>query len=418
MDRVSSAGLRAYLAWGVGALFFFLAFIHRVSPSVMVAELMREFAVGAALLGNLAAFYFYAYASIQIPVGVLMDRFGPRRLMSAALGVCVLGAAVFAAAETITQAYFGRFLIGFGLAFSWVGILTIVAQNFPAQRFASMVGMAQVFGMIGGVFGQAPLGLAIGAYGWRPSMAALAVLAAVLAVLAFAVIRDRAPAAPAAAGLGGLGQGLKQVAAMPETWLMAAFGFAMTAPVQAFGGLWSVPYFAVAYGLERPSAALLASVLYMGFGVGAVSLGWLSDRLGRRKPVLIGGSSLALGGTLLIVGWSGMPIPVLVIVMLLQGLGSGAMVAAFALVRDRSPPHAVGAAFGIVNTACVGSGALFQPLIGVVLDSMWDGRIEAGVRLYHLEAYRSGFATLLVSGALGLTVALLARENREAAPKS
>ncbi|HEU4378308.1 MAG TPA: MFS transporter, partial [Hyphomicrobiaceae bacterium] len=153
--------------WLAGATFFFYAWILRVAPSVMVEELMRDFSVGAAVLGHLSAAYFYGYAGMQIPVGILLDRFGPRRLMTVAACVCAGGCVLFATAETLSAAIAGRVLIGASAAFSLVGAMAIAGQWFPPDRFALLSGLAMAAGMAGGVFGQAPLRLVMEATDWR-----------------------------------------------------------------------------------------------------------------------------------------------------------------------------------------------------------------------------------------------------------
>jgi MFS family permease len=160
-------GLLPLLAWATGAMFFFYAWVLRVAPSVMVGELMRDFAVGAAVLGHLSAAYFYAYAGMQIPVGLLLDRFGPRRLMTVAALACAGGCMLFAVGQSLAMVTAGRLLIGASAAFSLVGAMAIAGQWFPANRFALLSGLAMAMGMAGGAFGQAPLRLAIEATDWR-----------------------------------------------------------------------------------------------------------------------------------------------------------------------------------------------------------------------------------------------------------
>ena len=140
---------RAWLVWAPAALFFALVFFQRTAPGVMVEELMRDFSVGAALLGNLAAFYFYAYASVQLGVGLVLDNWGPRRVLTGAALVAAAGAVVFALAESLHAAYLGRLLIGLGCAFGWIGCLTVIGQWFPARRFATVAGLSGMVGMVG-----------------------------------------------------------------------------------------------------------------------------------------------------------------------------------------------------------------------------------------------------------------------------
>ena len=175
-DRSDPPGLLPLLGWLVGSLFFFYAWILRVSPSVMVEEFMRDFAVGGAIVGNLSALYFYGYAGMQIPVGLLLDRFGPRRLMTVAAGVVAVACLMFAWSDGLVGASVARFLIGAGCAFSLVGAMAVAGQWFPRERFALLAGLAMMFGMAGGVFGQAPLRVAVDATDWRTTMAAVGVV--------------------------------------------------------------------------------------------------------------------------------------------------------------------------------------------------------------------------------------------------
>src|SRR5262245_4607891 len=157
----------ALFGWATGAVFFFYAWILRVAPSVMIDELMRDFAVGAAAVGNLSAFYFYGYAGMQIPVGLLIDRFGPRRLMTVAAAGCAAGCALFALAPALWGLSLGRFVIGATAAFSLVGAMAVAGQWFPPARFALLSGLAMMLGMAGGVFGQAPLRLLVERLDWQ-----------------------------------------------------------------------------------------------------------------------------------------------------------------------------------------------------------------------------------------------------------
>ncbi len=173
-EPIEAPRLLPLLAWATGATFFFYAWVLRVAPSVMVEELMRDFAVGAGVLGHLSAAYFYGYAGMQIPVGLLLDRFGPRRLMTAAALTCAGGCMLFAAGNSLAMVTAGRFLVGASAAFSLVGAMAIAGQWFAANRFAIFSGLAMAMGMAGGVFGQAPLRLAIEASDWRTAMLFLA----------------------------------------------------------------------------------------------------------------------------------------------------------------------------------------------------------------------------------------------------
>jgi MFS family permease len=399
---------RPLLAWALGSLFFCYAFLQRVSPSVMVEELMRDFSASAAILGNLSAFYFYAYAALQIPVGLLMDRIGPRRLMTGAALVAAAGSVLFAASDAIGGAYMGRLLIGAGAAFSWVGVLTVLTQWFPATRFAFFTGIAQAVGMAGAIFGQAPIALAVDGIGWRGTLVFVAGIGFALAIAIWFVVRDKPHAAASAAGMMA---SLKVLLGNRETWLNAAFGLSMTGPMLAFGGLWAVPYLMAAYGIERSAAAGILSFIFIGWAVGAPLAGLLSDRVRARKPVMVGGALLSTASFFVLVQVPGLPLAALSALILFHGVAASAMVLGFAAVREHNPPQMSSTAMGLVNVAVVGSGAIFQPLIGFLLDLQWDGEMVAGVRVYTGEAYRAAFGALTVAGGMGLAATLLMKES-------
>jgi MFS family permease len=406
--RPPPAMARAFAAWAVAALFFFYAFVQRVSPSVMVEELMRDFAVGAAVLGNLAAFYFYAYAGLQIPVGVLMDRIGPRRLTTAAAILCGAGSVVFAVADGVGIASLGRFLIGAGAAFSWVGALTIITQGFPPRRFALLGGLTQAAGMAGAVFGQAPVAAGVEAVGWQPTVAAIGALGLVLALALWLIVRDRPHHATAAIGVG---EGVRRVAGNPQTWINALFGLTMTGPMLAFAGLWGVPWLTTIHRFERPAAAATLSFMFIGWAFGAPLLGWLSDRVARRKPIMIGGAVLA-GVSLAVLLYLPSLTPAAMSTLLFaHGVGASCMVLAFACAREHNPAGLSASAYGFINTAVVGSGALFQPFLGVLLDLQWDGALAAGARLYSEQAYGYAFAVLPLGCMVGVLAAVAGRET-------
>lgn len=399
---------RPLLAWGLGALFFCYAFVQRVSPSVMVGELMRDFGVGAAILGNLSAFYFYAYAGLQIPVGLLMDRIGPRRLMTGAAAVSAGGSLIFAASDVLAGAYIGRLLIGAGAAFSWVGVLTVLTQWFPATRFALYTGLAQAFGMAGAIFGQAPVSVAVDGLGWRATLIAVGAVGLALAGLMWLVLRDKPHAAASSSSIGA---SLRVLLRNRETWLNAVFGLAMAAPMLGFGGLWAVPYLTTVYGLERAAAATLISSIFIGWGIGAPLVGWLSDRVGVRKPIMVAWATVAAVSFSAVIYLPQLP-PVLVAALItLHGLAASGMVLAFACVREHNPPAMSSTAMALVNVAVVGSGAIFQPLIGYLLDLQWDGRVGAGVRIYSTEAYRFAFGALAIGCVAGVFAAILMKES-------
>jgi len=399
----------AYAGWALASLFFFYSFATRVSPSIMVDALMRDFGLGAAILGNLSAIYFYVYGALQIPIGIALDRFGPRRLLGGGALIAALGCAVFALADAAWLAYLGRFLIGAGVASGWLGTLAVIVQNFPARRFALLAGGTQAFGMAGATMGQVPLSLVVETQGWRAAMGSLALFGVLLALALILVLRDRiVPQARAIA----IGAAVRHAIRSRQTWLCAIFSMAMIAPMLGFAGLWGVPYLMQVHALSRTEAAGLASAMFIAWGVASPLVGAISDRIGSRRRVMIAGAALA---TLLLASLPFMAAaPLWLLAALILGIGTfgSSYVAGLSLARESNPDAISGTVLGLVNTCVIATGAILQPAIGWILDLHWDGAMAAGARIYPPDAFAWGLAVLPVVAALGALAAFFAKDAR------
>ena len=403
--------LRALAAFLIGCAFFIYAFMHRVAPSVMTEDLMRDFAVGGSALGVLSAMYFYAYVALQIPVGVLIDRFGPRRLMSGALLVCACASLSMASSETLLTASISRLLIGGSVAFAFVGTLTLLTFWFDAHRFATYAGLLQSAGMLGAMLGQAPLRLVVEAISWRGAITVLAVTGFALAVLAYTVTPRRTAADRDVKSTKVPDAGIGHILKQRRNWLCAFTGFGMAAPMLGFAALWAVPWLTTVRGFSQTQSAGIASMVFMGWLAGAPVCGWISDRLGRRLPVVLAGSILSLSTFVIILLFDSAGTTTLTALFFINGLGGCTMVVCFSVMREYIAHHNTAASLGMLNTLVVGSGAVMQPLIGWLLDRHWDGTIIEGARLYRADNYQSAFFVLILAGVVAVVCCLLLKET-------
>lgn len=402
---------RAILAFSLGLCFFCYAFVQRVLPSVMIDELMTGLAVGGAALGLLSGAYFYAYASMQIPVGMLIDRFGPRHLLSLAMLVCVFASAWMAVSETLLSAGFARALIGAAVAFGFVGTLAIIARFFPPHRFALMVGLVQSAGMLGAVLGQAPLRLLVEQLSWRGSLWTLAGVALVLSIVLWIFLPSHEASKPHPAKKSKSKSSLRAVVSRRQNWLGAGLGFGLAATMLAFTGLWAVPWLEQVYGMSTAAAASLASLNFIGNAFGSPLLGWWSDRIGKRKPVLIFGALSGLITTILIIYGGLWSTPVLAVLIFCSGLAPATIPTTFACVRELNAPFVAGTALGLINMFVVGSGAVLQPMIGKLLDAQSSAQESTDVMTYTDSSYSFAFSTLVIANAIALLCALWIRES-------
>ncbi len=374
------------VGWFFCALFFFYAFILRVAPAVMVDDLMKEFSVGAAILGYLSATYLYIYAALQIPLGLVVDKYGLRGVVAGACALCGIGSIIFSLADSLYLAYLGRGLVGAGAAFSFVGALNMAARWFPS-RFALLGGWAQMMGSAGGFVGQAPLSLAVATFGWRSCNLSLGIAGLFLAVLLVFTVKDPKEDQASEDNFS-IWLGLKNVCANKQTWLATLAAAGLTSALLAFGGLWGVPYLMKARAIDKPDAASFISIIFVGWAIGAPFFGWLSDRIRRRRILLqwgTCGAALTTGTTILVPTLS---TTLVIVVLFLQGFFSASMILGFALAKDNNPPESSGVALGLINTFVVGSGAILQPLVGVLLDYRWTGEMFDGVRVFNLVDFQ------------------------------
>ena len=374
------------VGWFFCALFFFYAFILRVAPAVMVDDLMKEFSVGAAILGYLSATYLYIYAALQIPLGLVVDKYGLRGVVAGACALCGIGSIIFSLADSVYLAYLGRGLVGAGAAFSFVGALNMAARWFPS-RFAVLGGWAQMMGSAGGFVGQAPLSLAVAIFGWRSCNLSLGIAGLFLAILLLFTVRDPKEDQKPRDNFS-IWVSLKNVCANTQTWLATVAAAGLTGALLAFGGLWGVPYLMKARAIDKPDAASFISIIFVGWAIGAPFFGWLSDRIGRRRILLLWGTfgaALTTGTTILVPTLS---TTLVIVILFLQGFFSASMILGFALAKDNNPSESSGVALGLINTFVVGSGAILQPLVGVLLDYRWTGEMFDGIRVFNLMDFQ------------------------------
>jgi MFS family permease len=402
----------SWLVWGLGAAFYFTAFYHRVAPAVMTEQLMAEFHIGAASLGNFSAFYFYGYVLMQIPTGILADHWGPRKLLTAGAAVSACGTALFASAVSIIPADIGRFLIGGASGLAFVSLLRLATRWFNPRWYATVGGLAICCGVAGAVSAGVPLHVLAVLLGWRPVMFVAAGLTLFLGAAVWWVVRDDparrgyrsfAPQAPETAfPLRALFGGLRTVLRYRNTWLLSLVAVGMTGPPLTFAGLWGVPFLTTLYGMSTATSSAITSTLMLCYAAGGLLLGILSDRIGRRKPIIACCAAINVLAWPPILFIPHLPLWLLLTLVTITGAASSAMIVGFAQIKESVPPHLAGTVSGVCNVGAMSGPMILQPAIGWVLDRHWPGVLIGGVRIYDLAAYRASFALIIAFACLSL----------------
>jgi predicted MFS family arabinose efflux permease len=416
MQFSSQQKRRRLLAMAVVIAAYVLSFFQRFAPAGIAQDLAAAFQTSAASLGVLAATYFYVYTLMQVPTGVLVDTLGPRRVLLLGGLVAGGGSLLFGLTDTLNGALIGRTLVGLGVSVVFISMLKIIAVWFEERRFATVVGLSMLLGNLGSVLAGAPLAMVAQATGWRSVFVAVGVVSVVLAALCWLLVRDRVAEAAQAARprvdrtviLGGLLSVLKNHA----TWPAAAVNFGLAGSFFAFAGLWATPFLVQVHGMTRATASTHLSVYFAAFALGCFAIGGLSDRIGRRKPVVI--VSAHIYALIWLVWLTGVPLPLAVTFPLfaLMGLATASFTLTWACAKEVNPPQLSGMSTSVTNMGGFLGGALLQPLVGWIMDLSWQGTMMGGVRVYAPEDFRLGFVCLGAVAWFGALAAWRLRETR------
>ena len=419
MNFLSAKPESKWLPWfivSLGAIFYCYEYLLRVSPSVMSQQLMQTYDLNAGSFGHLSAIYYYVYIPMQLLVGLLLDRYGPRRLLTMATFSCCVGAYLFAGSNVLFVAECGRFLMGFGSAFAFVGVLKCASIWLPPTRFGLISGLALALGMLGGVLGVVFLTLLVNFLGWRATCFWAAAFGILLAFALYAVIRDKnehanfkvQPTQLHSVKL--VWPELLRIFRNPQIWINGIVGCLLYMSLSTFAELWQIPYLKQGLGFTSEEAANGASMIFLGWGIGGPLMGWLSDKLRRRRILMtIGGFVAAC--LLLIVFY--LPIighATILLIFFFSGLFCSTQVLIFPISREISPPVLTGTALAITNMITM-LGGLLVPVVGMVLDRLWDGSIVNGIRIYSEHDYRVALSIIPVGFLLASALSLCLKET-------
>lgn len=397
---------------------YVLSFFQRFAPAGIAQDLAADFDTTASSLGVLASTYFYVYTIMQVPTGIFVDTLGPRRILLFGGIVGAVGSLLFGLAPTLEMALVGRTLIGLGVSVTFVALLKFIALWFDESRFASIVGLSLLVGNLGSILAGSPLSWLAQSTGWRSVFIALAGVSLLLGIVCWGLVRDR----PEALAEGRINKprfdrtvvlsGLLQVIRNRATWPAACINLGISGSFFAFGGLWATPFLIQAHGMSRAAAASHMSLYFAGFALGCVAIGEISDRLGRRKPVLIVGSHLYVLVWLVWLSSVALPLFMTYALILLMGLLTATFTLTWACAKEVNPPLLSGMSTSVTNMGGFLAGAVLQPAFGWVMDGHWAGEVgPSGARIYTPADYHVGMLLLAVTAAIGAIASWRIRET-------
>jgi len=398
----------------VGAFFYCYEFILRIIPGILQSELSAAFGhISATTYGQLSAFYYFAYSPMQMPVGMLMDRYGPRRLLTFACLCCAIGSWLFTFTSSIFIAGSGRFLVGFGSSFAFVGVLSLAMHWLDRRYFSLVAGLITTLGMLGLVYGEVKITEIATTMGALHVQSKLVGIGLVLTLIIFLVVRD--------APQGRVShkhpwpeffKNVWFVLSSPQVWLIGFVGACLYTSLSVFGELWGKVYLEQAHHLTKTEAAKTLSAVFLGWAVGAPIAGYLSDITGRRVLTLVCGAVLALICISIVLYYPGLSMFSLQLLLFFYGVFSATEIIVFIMAKENSGAKLSGTVFAATNMIVTLGGVIFQPLVGKLLDTFGDSGIVAGEHIYTVVDYQIALSILPISLLMVTVLAFFLKDAR------
>jgi len=404
-----------WVIWALAATFYLYEYFLRVFPSVIIPDLMSVFSVDATAIGALSAFYFYIYAPLQLPVGMITDRYGARKLLAIAAMTAGLGTLLFAIASQYWTAAAGRFLMGAGSSFGFVGMIYVSSHWFEESKRGIMIGLANTIGMMGAILGEGPLRIGINLFGWRISLFVMAGFAFILSALIYLIVRNDPPdmkkieKSPT-----NLIKNLKIVSQNFYTWLNALVALFFYVTTATFAGLWGIPFIQATYGISTELAGFAVSMIFFGWAAGGPLIGIFSDKIRQKKPILLLTNAIGFILMSIVVYISHLPISLLFILFFLTGFISSGQLLNFSYCIDINPPSAKGTAIAFTNFIVVIGAVVLQPFVGYLLDLNWTGQMMGNIHVYSSHDYTIAMSCFPASFLLAFILTLFLKKVKTA----
>ncbi len=412
------ASFRPWMVWFLSATFGSYQFLLQGSPSVMISGLMEAFSIDIVQVGFLTSTFFYTYLVMQIPTGMLIDRFGPKRILIIGIIMCSLGCIFFGLSQTLLQAQLGRLIMGLMSAPGILTTLCLASRWFPPHRFVLLVGLTETLALFGGGIGQITLAHTVGWWGWRETIYICATFGLVLSTLVFLVVKDWPPGTPDESKRMHFSMSFRQsiqnfvhILRIPQIWINGLFSGLVFSIVPAFAALWCIPFLMQRYSIVLNTAANTTALLFIGACIGAPLIGYYSEYLKRRRKLMLIGNIITIIFMCLVI-YIHTPLWLMALLLFILGFSTGVYALPFAIVSEILPKKVKGMAMGITNLLSISIGApILQPLIGWLLKIFGTEYVSGKMHSFSDRDYIIALTAFPVCLILSLCIGFLVRET-------
>lgn len=424
MDFFHNLKIRPWLVWGLAAIFALFTFLLQGSPSVMIPQLMKTYKIDVIKIGVLTSSFFYTYIVMQIPAGILVDLWGPRRIIKVSFLFCSIAIGWFAFSHHFWEGQLSRMAMGLTTAPAIICAFCLGSRWFKPSLFTLIVAFTEFLALVGGVIGEGGLAKAVITFGWRETMIGVAVISLFMTFLSLFIIHDFPNHdQPLHDGISfkesmkATGKSFIKILSIKPLWINGLYAGLVFAIFPAFAALWGIPYFQNRYNIPVDLSALLASTYFIGGCIGTLVLGWISVYMIKRRPIIIWGTFIAFILSLSIIYIPHIPLPIMFVLMLVFGFFCSTYAISFALADTFVTHKNKGVAMGFTNMLCIIFGApLFQPLIGFLLK--WSTECEPinRLKIYTKHDYTIALTILPLSLLIALILSFFIKEEKTSHP--
>jgi MFS family permease len=399
------------------ALFFFYEFIQMNMFNAISANLMDAFSLNATGLGKLSAYYFYANLLFLPIAGALLDRYSTRKVILSSLLLCIVGIASFATTSSFIWASLFRFMSGIGSAFCFLSSIRLASRWFPAKNMALVTGLIVTMAMLGGMVAQTPLTLLVELVGWRHALLFDAGLGALIFLIIFKFVQDY----PANFYLEktddhqeistlGLFKSWRLAYLNPQNSLCGLYVALLNLPIALLGAIWGSLFLQQADHFSATEASFAPSLLFIGTIIGGPVVGWISDKIQKRIPLMMLGVIISELLIIIIVCVSGISIVSIALLFFALGVFTSSQVLCYPLVAASNPKSLTATSVSVVSFMAIGSYAIFQPLFGWLMDANFQGTVVNQVRIYSPSDYHRALLIIPIGFCIAFIATFLMRE--------
>lgn len=386
--------LLPFIVVGLSATFYLYEFCLRVIPSVLGYNIMHDMAINATLFSVISTSFYYGYIPMQIPIGMLCDRYGPKKLLVLSAALCSLSTLIFAYSSSIFVSSMSRCIIGMASASAFIAPLTLTNRWYDRKYFALITGIIQFLGCLGAVIGGTPIALLSAQLGWRPAIIWTGLIGIVLCILYFFFIQDNPKGSiqetPKHTNWHSEIVRLKGVIRKRQNWYTALAGMSCWAGIAIFAELWGIPFLMDLQHISNAAAANETAFIWYGLAIASPIAGWWSDKIASRtKPLIVFAAIGFVSSSLLIYG-NITNILTVDCLLFFFGASAAAQSITFGIISDNNEQDVISTAIGFNNMAVI-SGAVLQTVVGLVINAFWQGHLDNGVPIYTVTEFKYGF---------------------------